>query len=440
MSDPEQGGRKRRLDESWDFLSGDLEKDRRNLRLVLDTAEELYGVLDPEERMRRAVDRAIVVTGAEQGMLFLHDGAELELRVSRDANGRDLTRRPTYSSSIVRDVWKKGAPVCVRGWASGGRFEPGKTVDREGLMLVMAARLTFDGRPLGVLYTQAPYEPLGFTKGDDRAFRGLAGLIATAVENACLGAADRGLQALKKQVGQAREVQARLRPSIQHAPEGLDVFGAGRICENLSGDYYDVIPRSGGTWALAIGDVKDHGIRPALYMTSARALLRRLMEEGEAPDEALRTVSRHLDGDMDESDFMTLFLGLYAPEDRTLRWASAGHNPPLLLRTDGRFEDLESTGPMLGLAPEKGYAVRGPITLEPGDVLLLYTDGLVEARAPEPRRELWGEERLRASLASLVAEGRDVQRIVAGLFADVDAFRAPGPLQDDITLILVRVR
>jgi sigma-B regulation protein RsbU (phosphoserine phosphatase) len=95
---------------------------------------------------------------------------------------------------------------------------------------------------------------------------------------------------------------------------------------------------------------------------------------------------------------------------------------------------------MLGLAPEKSYAVHGPITLEPGDVLLLYTDGLVEARAPEPRRELWGEERLQASLESLVAEGRDVQRIVAGLFADVDAFRAPGPLQDDITLILVRVR
>ncbi len=172
----------------WDFLSGDLLRDGRNLRLVMETVGELYGQIDPEERMRRAVDRAIHVTEAQRGFLLIDQDGVLRTRVARDARGRDLPLGDRYSRSIVQRVWATGEPA-KEAWEPGDRpIGLGQSIPSLQLESIMAMRLAYEGRPLGVLYIDATSTTKDFTHSEHKVFLALGGLVATALENGRLEA------------------------------------------------------------------------------------------------------------------------------------------------------------------------------------------------------------------------------------------------------------
>jgi len=420
-------------DDSWDFLSGDLDRDRRNLHLLMDTAEELYGVVDREERKRRAVDRAVLVTGAEKGFLLTPQDGALVPNVVRGPGGVELKRDTPYSRSRVQRVWETGKPILERG---PKKIRPTDSIVFEHILSMMATRLLFEGRPVGVLYVHGSQESDDFTDADFRAFLALGGLIATALANARLADESAERAALNRHVERAREVQRRLQPDGVQTPPGFDVAGVGRVCQELSGDYYDVIQRPDGRIAIGIGDVCGKGIRAALYGATARALFRTRMAEAAAPEKTVDEMSRFLESDMDESEFMTFFVGILDPAECTLSWASAGHDPPFLRRSGGAIEELEGTGKPLGFMSEESHGLAGPVPFGSEDVLFLYTDGITEAMSAE--RELWGEERLAAALARHAGPGREAHSVLASILADVDAHRSTGPLVDDITCLVVR--
>ncbi len=420
--------------DSWDFLSGNLDRDRRNLHLLMDTAEELYGVVDREERMRRAVDRAVLVTGAEKGILLTPQNGVIRPRVVRGVGGEDLPPSPRYSRSCVQDVWETGKPVKEAGTARDVR--PTTSIIDERILSIMATRLVFEGRPVGVLYVHGTFATKDFTESDFQAFVALGGLIATALVNAKLADEGQERARLSRQIQRAREVQRRLQPRGVVAPVGFDVAGIGRVCQDLSGDYYDVIQRPDGRIAIAIGDVCGHGVRAALYGATARALCRRLMFEDHEPQRALDSISRCLEEDMDDGEFMTFFLGVLDPTERTLSWASAGHDHPFLRRTNGQIVELSGTGTPLGFMSEEEHGLAGPIPFGSGDVLLLYTDGLSQAKSETG--DLWGEERLRQAVERHAASGLAAKDVLSAVLDDVDAYRKPGPLDDDITCLVVR--
>ncbi|MFV1959617.1 MAG: PP2C family protein-serine/threonine phosphatase, partial [Planctomycetota bacterium] len=216
------------------------------------------------------------------------------------------------------------------------------------------------------------------------------------------------------------------------------VAGLGRPCEGVGGDYYDVIVRGDGMSALVVGDVSDHGIGPALYMASARALIHALMKTGTSPVRTLLTLNDFLCRDMGPCDFMTVFLGVLDPATRGLAYASAGHNPPLCLRRDGTLETLDKTGPLLGMLEGATYGSEQIAPLEPGDALLLYTDGIYEAK--DAFHALYGEDRLRASFECHVRAGRDARGIRDGLLEDLDIFCGSCALEDDVTCLVIRAR
>jgi len=188
--------------------------------------------------------------------------------------------------------------------------------------------------------------------------------------------------------------------------------------------------------ALVVGYVSGHGLGPALLMASARALLRAALQRNPDPADVLHLMNDYLERDTPEGTFMSLFLGLLDPAAATLRYGSAGHNPPLLLRADGTLDELGRTGPVLGIVEGAPFGVSDAVVLAPGDVLLGYTDGMNEAAGADG--ELYGEERLEASLRRHVAAGGTAQAIVDGLWADLMAFVGETPLQDDVTLLVVK--
>jgi len=424
-----------------DILTGQLSRDQRYLHLLMAAARELYTAIDPEERMRLALDHAIDLTSAERGILFRQRGESLVPYVARDAQGRDLPLDVPYTRTAVKKAWTSG--VLYRRTRDTLRDDESVASSVQALRLhsVMAVRLDYEGHPLGVLYVdaQVPRDPgVDFTEQEGRVLRTLAGLVAAALENTRLEQESAHKARIEGALQFAGEMQAALLPHEIPAPPGFDMASAWRPCIALSCDYYDVVPRPDGCVVLGIGDVTGHSVRHVHHMFTTRALVRSRAADLVGPAALLSYLNTFLRADMRAGgEFMSLFLAVLDPQDRTLTYASAGHNPPLLLHADGRLEELDATGPALGIVAHTPYTLSEPHPLATGDALVLYTDGIFEQM--DEARQLYGEERFRESLARRGAGAASAQAIVDGLLEDLDAFRGAKPQSDDVTALVVLV-
>ena len=421
----------------WNFLSGDAERDQRNLHILMESIADLFGPRGVDEITRSAVDRAILVTGAQRGLLLLDEGAGLAPKVAREAGSADLPLSERYSRTAVDRVWQGGEAWMTVDAADPHKESLGQSVLELRLLSIMVTPLVVKGRRLGVLYVDSTVIAKEFTRADFDVFNALGGFIALAVDNARLLQEAAEKERMERQLALAHDIQRRLLPADPKPPEGFEVAGIGRPCEEASGDYYDVIPLEDGRVALVVGDVSGHGIGPALYMASARALVHGLMGEGSGPVKVVESVNRFLARDMPENSFMTLFVGVLDPKTRNLSYGSAGHNPPLLVRASGGVDELNCTGPLLSVFEDATYGLSDPIPLHPGDALTLYTDGIYEAH--DASGEIYGEDRFRDSLERYVRKGACAEDVVAGVLQDLDAFCADHPLDDDITCLVMRV-
>jgi sigma-B regulation protein RsbU (phosphoserine phosphatase) len=422
----------------WDFLTGDTEKDRRNVGILLESVEDLYGPQGLDELMRSAVDRAIQVTGAERGLLLLAgENEDPETRVARDAERADLPLDERYSKTVVGKVWRSSEPSLTMDTADQHQASLADSILALRLLSVMAVPLPVKGRNIGVLYVDSTAKVKEFSESDFSVFKALGGLIALAVENARLMAEKEEQERLKRELLAAQQIQQRLLPTELPHPEGFDLAGRGRPCDETSGDYYDVIPYGRERFALVVGDVSGHGLGPALLMASTRALLHSSLHTHPGPLQVIQSVNAFLERDTPEQAFMSMFLGSLEPSTRSLEYVSAGHNPPLLLHPDGTIDELTRTGPVLGILPEAPYGISKAEHLESGDVLMLYTDGIFEAH--DERGEMYGEERLKASYRKHAQNGAPAQAILEGVLADMAAFVGSHPLDDDVTCLVVRV-
>jgi PAS domain S-box-containing protein len=233
----------------------------------------------------------------------------------------------------------------------------------------------------------------------------------------------------------ARSVQQRLFPaSPPHVP-GFDFHGASFVNDVTGGDYFDFVPLPGECLAIAIGDVSGHGFDSALLMAETRAVLRATAQTTSEPSEILTVVNRVLHADTEAHRFATLLLAVLHVPSRTLAYSSAGHPPGYVLDARGAVKsELPATGLPLGLFPDSVYETRTTPRVEPGDTVVLLTDGVTDSGAPEV--ELFGAGRaldvVRSSLGTPSAE------IVDRLYRAVRAFERGGPQRDDVTVVVAR--
>jgi sigma-B regulation protein RsbU (phosphoserine phosphatase) len=232
----------------------------------------------------------------------------------------------------------------------------------------------------------------------------------------------------------AREVQERLFP--QEMPDIVDasLAGACRAALGVGGDYYDVFSLEDGRLGLAIGDVSGKGISAALLMASLRASLRGVSLNSPRNFADLMHKINVLVYEASASNrYATFFFAAYDPKTRRLECVNAGHNPPVLLR-NGEVIRLEAGGPVVGLLPLAPYLEQA-LTLEPGDLLLLYTDGISEAMTHDD--EEWGEDRMIEAATKVRA--KDAAEVLRALFAACDKFTAGAPQHDDMTMLILKL-
>ena len=277
----------------------------------------------------------------------------------------------------------------------------------------------------------------------------VADLTGVALENEWLQQDMRRHERLDRQLSIGGEIQAQLLPDHCPVIEGVELAARCRPAFQVGGDYYDFIPvqphlsgrrREQGPWALVMGDVMGKGVPAGLLMTLLRGMLRAEVLSGLPPDRILHDLNQLAQEDLAHSHrFVTLFYSDYDPRSRRLRFANAAHNPPLIWRRlQGRVERLDAPGLLIGLQSEAEYGC-GEAQLEPGDVLLYYTDGVTEATGFSGDR--FDEERLVLAFQTVCRSGIGAQGILDQLFARLDRFVGPDhQLEDDASMVVLKVR
>jgi sigma-B regulation protein RsbU (phosphoserine phosphatase) len=241
---------------------------------------------------------------------------------------------------------------------------------------------------------------------------------------------------LENELELSQVVQRALLPQEIPSIPGVDLAAFSRPAQIVGGDYFDFFKFRDGAHGLVIADVEGHGVSSSMLMSSLQTALHTLVPDNASPVPVLERINRYYIHNINFTTFVTVFLGHFDPASRQLTYASAGHNPPLLLHANGRnnLSWLRPTAAAIGLTEE--YLVRAEtITLAPGDILVLYTDGVTEATNTD--NEPFGPDRL----AAVVQEysGFPAQDLVRAIRQSLQAFCAEKPLADDITLLAGKV-
>ena len=404
------------------------------LTLFYELSGELATAPDPESISRTVARQAVRVMGVERAWVLLHEAGKRGLHVSAAENP------PPGSGDLAQGEGVAGRAVAARapevledtnqlaeapraGWEQAAR---------QGLVTVPIVLPGREDVPvLGVLQVADRRDGEPFGSGDVKLATALASHAAVLIENQRLIAYEREMQI-------ARTIQQNLLPSSSPDIRGLDIAASCVPASDVGGDYYDHMLVAGGRLGVLVADVSGHNLAAALLQTAARSVFRSEALAGGAPSQVLGRANRTLHADLERSElFLTAWYGTIDATTRRFAVCDAGHPPALVWRADtGIVEDVAAGGPPFGVDAEASYE-ETDVLLRPGDVVLVYTDGLTEARAPSSSEE-YGAERLAGALARLArGSARDVVR---GLLADVAAWDGGGAAADDRSLVVVKVR
>lgn len=241
------------------------------------------------------------------------------------------------------------------------------------------------------------------------------------------------LVATEKAIEAAGELQRMLLPHSAPKIPGLDIAGSYWPFDKVGGDYFDYFLMD-GQLGLVIADVSGHGLVSAMVMVGLRRLLRSCVEIHSDVGAIMTIANRAVCDDTRMEQFVTAFIGSLDLTSHELTYLSAGH-PAYLLNSSGNIAQLEGANLPLGIAREATMVSSGPVPLQPGDLLLLMTDGIFEVM--NSNRQIWGTENVLRAVRQLRHKSAD--EIIAGLYAAVHDFCDPNPVGDDIAIVVVKI-
>ena len=246
------------------------------------------------------------------------------------------------------------------------------------------------------------------------------------------------LEGIKGDLAVAREIQQailpRIFPPFPENAEVLDIAASMNAAKDVGGDFYDFFRIDDDHIGFVIADVSGKGVPAAIFMAVSRTLIRATGIRGVSASECMTYSNGLLAQESANSMFVTVFYGIYNIKTGEVRYTNAGHNPPYLMKTDGNIIQLPlSKNLVVGVMDDFEFTEE-TLTLEPGDTLLLYTDGVTEAF--NSHEEDFGEKRLEEALSKLTQ--KSCQEIVDGVKSDVSAFVGETEQSDDITLLALK--
>jgi serine phosphatase RsbU (regulator of sigma subunit)/signal transduction protein with GAF and PtsI domain len=324
------------------------------------------------------------------------------------------------------------AIVTTRSGANGQSFasDIAPALDSQNLLVLP---LQTRGEMLGIMIVGYAEEPYRLAERWMNILNGIANQTAIAVESERLTREAAEQERLARELEVAQEIQTSFLPEGNPALPGWEIAAHWRSARSVGGDFYDFLRLPNGNLGLVIADVADKGIPAALFMALSRTLVRVSALTDRGPAQALERTNELILSDARSDLFVTVFYAIIDPSTGQVRYSSAGHNPPLLVRADGQVETLRCRGIALGVLEEIQLREKETL-LNPGDVLLLYTDGVTEAiNAAEEEFDVQ-----RLTEIATASRHESASEILANVDRAVTAFVAGQPQFDDLTMVVAK--
>jgi sigma-B regulation protein RsbU (phosphoserine phosphatase) len=403
------------------------------LSILNDLARAIGASVDSQDIIRKIVDRSMRAVLAEQTVVTLVDR-------NADQPMKTLARAMTSSSEHTHyhvnenllgwmHLYKK--PLLTNDPANDDRFR-GLKWDQT-IYSILCVPLMVKSELIGVVTSYNKKDEVGFTDEDQRLLAIIAGQSAQIIENARLYEEEKALAGMKEQVKLAAQIQQDLLPKAPPTLPGYDIAACSLAAQMVGGDYYDFIHISGSRWAICLGDVSGKGLPASLLMANLQATLRGQTALDTPVGATIVRSNRLLYESTDPEKFATLFMAVLDADRHTLSFCNAGHEHPMVFNSGSAPVRLTTGGMALGVLDDFPYQ-EGSATLDPGDTLIIYSDGI-----PDAVNELespFGEERLmQAVQANAGASAGDLmQKVIEA----VHAHEQGAEQIDDLTIIVLK--
>jgi sigma-B regulation protein RsbU (phosphoserine phosphatase) len=437
-----------------------VEEERRMFGFLHDLGEAIAREDSHSAMYRLIVEGAMRVLQSHGGALYLldHTGKSLVPRFHSDhccplvdiperiaamgkTNGSALLSFLRLHSirsgeGIIGSVFASQKPEVIEDLRKDNRLKP--SIHFPNNVTVLVGPLSFGPKKLGVLAVTSPKGTRNYNSNDFEVFKSIVEQSAFALANAMAHQAAAEKKQIEAELRAASDIQRILLPEKDPILQGYTIAGKNIPAKVLSGDYYDYIPLSEGRQGVVIADVSGKGTAAAIITAMCRSILRSNAASSDSPAAVLSAVNRQLAPDIREDMFVSMIYMIFDQATNTLTLARAGHTLPMIWRKEtGKVQTLHSGGLAVGIDKGDVFArVTKDLSfqMEPGDCLLLYTDGINEAL--DAKGLEFGEERIHTTLATLAPQG--AQAVVNGIIADVDKFLGGKRSHDDITLIALQ--
>lgn len=377
-------------------------------------SEQIGSVLGERAIAELVLRHLMDVLAACEGEIWLRRGSATEVVVS--SSGRSAGP----PSAVVRDI--------LDGRRSGHSSDASGA---EG-WIVVALGAESDA-PIGAIALYGRRGDKAYRTGEMKLLRAVSSLATAFLRIDRHAESARIADRRRREDEIARIVHGGLLPKADPLFAGLEIAGGCRAADNVGGDYYGYVALVDGSLGVAIADVSGHGVGAAMFMATAKGALQSEAREGVSPADVLARVNDVLAADFTAAEmFATFVFARFLPDGRRIVWANAGHNPPIVLRSTGEVQMLAPSGPPMGIVSHARWTDAETV-LAPGDTLLLYTDGVTEARSVD--RQPFGIERLIAAAREPLLSAPLLRRFV---LEALDRHTQGEPTCDDQTLVVVR--
>lgn len=398
----------------------------RVVQALIRAGQELAGHRPLAELFSVILQLALTAMEAKRGVILTLEDENLVVSASK-GDGFEI-------STAVRDrVIREKCSLVIIDAQADEAFRNQQSIVTHRVRSMMAVPLQTGDRVIGLIYLDNGAVIRPFQQEDVDLLTVMANVAAIRIEHARLIEVERKEQLMDMELSQAREIQQSLLPAREPSLEGYVIAGSNLACRTVGGDYYDYARYQDGRLALVIGDVAGKGLPAALMMSSLQARVQMLVETQPDPAAALTILNRSLAERSITGRFITFFYALLEPSSGLLRYGNAGHNYPIVVRADGAVEQLKGTDMVLGILPAVRYQSQ-EITMHPGDLLALYSDGVTEARNVQGQE--FGEEGLAKFLSSHRA--KSVKETMNDLYSRVRAWCDSQSFTDDFTIVLIK--
>jgi serine phosphatase RsbU (regulator of sigma subunit) len=408
--------------------------------LLEEIIQVFHSTVELDKLLPAIFEKVVRTIGAEGGSIWLLDksGGTLTCEVAEGGGGEKLRdTKLKLGEGVAGWVTANKQPTIIADVAQDDRHA--RHVDQKiefKTRSLMSAPLIIKGESLGAINVVNKLAGGVFVKEDENLLLSLASNAALAIKNAQLVEELKEAERIKREIEIASRIQMSLLP--RHPPlwEGLELAGRCIPAQNVGGDYYDFFATVGGELGTIIADVSGHGIGSALMMATTRSTLRLESLRQHSPAAVLTQTGQAVYEDLSNAElFITVFYATYNPDSRVLTWANGGHNMPILWRhRDDAPIFLDADGMLIGILRDVDYEQR-QMALEPGDVLVMYTDGVTEAK--DPSGEMFGEDRL----SQVIRENIELPALglLDSIYRAVRDHSDTVTQNDDITTIVMKV-